>query len=357
MAVAKRKIQVFSGSSTIPLAAGIVDELGIQLGGSLSTMFSDGETRVQINDSVRERGDVFVVQSMMQKNQQLPDGTVVSRSPNDDLMEMLIMMDALKKSWADRVIAVIPYMAYARQDRKAQPRDPISAKLVAEMISARCDGVITLDLHAAQIEGFFDVSVDHLPGRVLLESYYKDKFPMRGNVVGVAADIGDVKRTKEFCKGLNIPMVFIDKDRPKANESEIAGVYGDLAGKRAIIIDDIIDTAGTICNAADAVLELGAKEVHVCATHAVLSGPAIERLKASRIKEIVLLDTINIPPEKKLDKMVILPTAKMLALAMKQIHLGSRDIRILVNGEFDKNADARIDGKFTKTPPISIRRK
>ena len=345
MALAERKIQVFAGSSNIPLAQKIVTELGLSLGDVERSTFSDGETRVQINDSVRERGDVFVVQSIARTTHTLPNGEKVLMSPNDNLMEMKIMLDALKKSWADRVIAVVPYMGYSRQDRKSHPRDAITAKLIAEEISNKCDGVVTFDLHASQIEGFFNVSVDHLPGRVLLESYYKEKFPMRGNVVGVAADIGDIKRTKEFCKGMNIPMVFIDKDRPKANVSAIDGVYGELNGKRAIIIDDMIDTAGTICNAAEAVLERGAKEVHVCATHAILSGPAVERLKAAPVKEIVLLDTLDIPPEKRLSNMVVLSSAKMLALAMKQIHLGSRDIRILVNGEFNKEADARIDFK------------
>ena len=304
-----KDIKIFSGNSNPEVAFQISRSLGLPLGKSEVKLFSDGEVSVSINESVRG-SDVFVVQSTC--------------SPvNDHLMELLILIDAFKRASAGRITAVIPYFGYARQDRKAKARDPISAKLVADLISAAgADRVLTMDLHAAQIQGFFDIPVDHLLGVPLLAPYFGSRFSGRKEeLVVVSPDLGSVTRARKFAERIDAPLAIIDKRRPKANVSEVMNIIGDVRGKRAIIIDDMIDTAGTLCNGAQAILEKGgATEVYACATHGVLSGPAFERIEKSCIKELVLLDTIPVPPEKQLDKITMLSVAPVFAEAIARIY-------------------------------------
>ncbi len=304
-----RNIQIFTANSHKELAAKIADDLHLPLSESIVQTFSDGEISVSLCESVRGR-DVFIIQS-------------TSYPVNDNLMELLIMIDALKRASAGRITAVIPYFGYARQDRKAKARDPISAKLVANLITtAGADRVLTMDLHAPQIQGFFDIPVDNLQGSPLLAKYFSQKFPnMSEDTVVVSPDLGSVSRSRAFAQRCNTSLAVIDKRRARANVSEVCNIIGDVKGKRAILVDDMIDTAGTICNAAKALIEIGgASEVYACATHAVLSGPAMDRFKESPLKEIVLLDTINLPKEKKLDKFTLLSTADIFAKAIKCIY-------------------------------------
>ena len=238
-------------------------------------------------------------------------------------MELLIMIDALKRASAGRITAVMPYFGYARQDRKAKARDPISAKLVADLITAAgADRILTMDLHAPQIQGFFNIPVDHLLGVPILVPYFTEKFgDNKEDIVAVSPDLGSVGRVRKFAERFDAPIAIIDKRRPKANVSEVMNIIGDVKDKRVIIVDDMIDTAGTLCNAAKALVEKGgAKEVYACATHGVLSGPAIERLQNSVIKEIVLLDTIELPEEKKIDKIKVIPVAPIFAQAIEVIY-------------------------------------
>lgn len=304
-----RNIQIFTANSHKELAAKIADDLHLPLSESIVQTFSDGEISVSLCESVRGR-DVFIIQS-------------TSYPVNDNLMELLIMIDALKRASAGRITAVIPYFGYARQDRKAKARDPISAKLVANLITtAGADRVLTMDLHAPQIQGFFDIPVDNLQGSPLLAKYFSQKFPnISEDTVVVSPDLGSVSRSRAFAQRCNTSLAVIDKRRARANVSEVCNIIGDVRGKRAILVDDMIDTAGTICNAAKALIELGgASEVYACATHAVLSGPAMDRFKESPLKEIVLLDTIDLPKEKKLDKFTLLSTADIFAKAIKCIY-------------------------------------
>ena len=264
--------------------------------------------------------DVFIIQS-------------TSNPVNDNIMEMLIMMDAFKRASAGRITAVIPYFGYARQDRKAKSRDPISAKLVADLIAAAgADRVLTMDLHAPQIQGFFNIPVDHLVGAPLLASYFVDRFREKhDDLVVVSPDLGSVTRARNFAAKLDAPLAIVDKRRPKANSCEVMNIIGDVKDKRLIILDDMVDTGGSLCNAAKALIEIGgAKEVTAAATHGVLSGPAIERLQESPIKELVLLDTIQLPPEKRIDKIKILPTAPVFAKAIERIY-EDRPISTLFN--------------------------
>ncbi len=304
-----KNIQIFTANSHKELANKIADDLHLPLSESIVQTFSDGEISVSLCESVRGR-DVFVIQS-------------TSYPVNDNLMELLIMIDALKRASAGRITAVIPYFGYARQDRKAKARDPISAKLVANLITtAGADRVLTMDLHAPQIQGFFDIPVDNLQGAPLLAKYFSQKFPnMSEDTVVVSPDLGSVSRSRAFAQRCNTSLAVIDKRRARANVSEVCNIIGDVRGKRAILVDDMIDTAGTICNAAKALIEIGgAVEVYACATHAVLSGPAIERFQASPLKEVVLLDTIELPAEKKLDKFTLLSTADIFAKAITCIY-------------------------------------
>ena len=296
------------GNST-KLASDICTMTGVPLGDADINRFSDGEISVSINESVRG-ADVFVIQSTCEP-------------VNDHLMEMLILFDALRRASAGRITAVIPYFGYGRQDRKAKARDPISAKLVADLITAAgADRVLTMDLHASQIQGFFNIPLDHMLGSSVLIPYFAKKFGI-GNpdVVMVSPDLGSVARARKFTDKLDLPVAIVDKRRPKANVSEVMNIIGNVEGKTVILGDDMIDTAGTLCNAAKALVERGgAKEVFACATHGVLSGPAIQRLNDSVIQEVVLLDTIPLPESKQSEKIKVLSTAEVFAEAIKRIY-------------------------------------
>lgn len=296
--------KIFAGNSNPELAEEIASIMGKPLGRSTVGKFSDGEISVNLWETVRGL-DTYIIQSTCDP-------------VNDNLMELLIMIDAMKRASAGRINAVIPYYGYARQDRKAKARDPITAKLVADIISsAGADRVVTMDLHASQIQGYFNIPVDHLLGMPILVKHFKE---MRiDDLVIVSPDHGSVRRARNMAHPLDAPIAIIDKRRPKANVSEIMNIIGDIEGKNAILVDDIIDTAGTIANAANALKDLGAKEVFACSTHAVLSGPAIERIQESAISEMILLNTIPLPEKKKLDKIKVLSVAPLFAEAMIRI--------------------------------------
>lgn len=299
------EFKVFAGNSNDVLAEEIASLMGKPLGRCTVKKFSDGEVSVSIWESVRGC-DVFIIQS-------------TCNPVNDNLMELLIMIDAMKRASAGRITAVIPYYGYARQDRKAKARDPITAKLVANMLEAAgADRVLTMDLHAAQIQGYFDIPVDHLLGMPIIQNYFIQK--EIEDLVIVSPDHGSVPRARKMAEPLNCPIAIVDKRRPEPNKSEIMNIIGDVAGKNCIIIDDMIDTAETISNAANAIKELGAKSVRAAATHAVLSGPAIERLENSAIEELVLLNTMPISEEKIISKMKILSVGPLFADAMTRIH-------------------------------------
>lgn len=298
------KIKIFSGNSNPELAQKIASQLGVELGDAAVTRFSDGEISVNINESVRGV-DAFIIQSTC--------------SPvNRHLMEMLIMIDAFKRASAGRITAVIPYYGYARQDRKAKARDPITAKLVANLLTAAgADRILTMDLHANQIQGYFDIPVDHLlGGRILMEHFEKMNIE---DLVVVSPDHGSVARARTFAQYLDSPIAIVDKRRPKDNVSEVMNIIGDVRDKNLIILDDMIDTAGTLCNAAEALKKFGAKNIYACCTHPVLSGPAIERIQNSELTEVIVLDTIPLPEEKKIEKIKILSTAPLFASAIEKI--------------------------------------
>ena len=299
------EIKLFSGNSNRALAEAIAKKLNTELGEVEVCTFSDGEINVHIAETVRGR-DVFIIQS-------------TSSPVNDHLMELLIMIDAAKRASAGRITAVIPYFGYARQDRKARSRDPITAKLVANLLTkAGADRVLTMDLHAEQIQGFFDIPVDNLLGGPTLYNY----FAKQKNIdVVVAPDLGSVKRSRKVAEKLGVPIAIIDKRRPKANVMEVMSIIGDVQGKRCLMVDDMIDTAGTICQGAKAIKDAGATEVYAGCTHAVLSGPAIERLHGSAIDKLVLLDTIPLPEEKKLEKFEVLSVADLFAAAIENVYL------------------------------------
>src|SRR5699024_7994452 len=268
---------------------------------------ADGEIKVNIDESIR--GDhVYLVQS-------------TSYPVNDHLMELLIAIDALRRASAKTINVVIPYYGYARQDRKAQPREPITAKLVANMlVQAGVDRLVTLDLHAAQIQGFFDIPMDHLLGAPLLANYFIDNHLEGDDVVVVSPDHGGVTRARKLAEFLKLPIAIIDKRRPKANVAEIMNIVGEVQWKTCVIIDDMIDTAGTITLAADALMEKGAKDIYVCCTHPVLSGPAISRLEKSPIKKVIITDSISLPEEKYLDKIETVTVSQLVGEAIKRIH-------------------------------------
>ncbi len=305
-----KDIKIFSCNSNIPVAKQMADALGLKLGNADVKHFSDGEIAVSINESVRG-SDVFIVQS-------------TCAPVNNNLMELLIMIDAMKRASAGRITAVIPYFGYARQDRKAKARDPISAKLCADILTtAGADRVLTMDLHAAQIQGFFNIPLDHLLGVPLLAPYFDKKFSHneKDDVIVVSPDLGSVTRARNFAARIDAPLAIIDKRRQRANVCEVMNIIGDVKGKKCIIVDDMIDTAGTLCNAAKAIVEIGgATEVSACATHGVLSGPAIERINSSVLKEVVLLDTIPLSEQKKSPKITMLPVAPVFAEAIERIY-------------------------------------
>ena len=299
------EMKIFTCNSHPKLASEIVDLMGVPIGKSTVSKFSDGEIQVSIWESVRGE-DVYIIQST---------GTPV----NDNLMELLIMVDAMKRASAGRINAVIPYYGYARQDRKAKARDPITSKLVADLLVASgVDRVITMDLHANQIQGYFNIPVDHLVGMPILADYFLKK--ALKDVVVVSPDHGSAGRARNFAEKLDCPIAIVDKRRPEPNKSEIMNIIGDIDGKKCILIDDMIDTAGTICNAAEALIKLGGKSVYTCATHAVLSGPAIERIENSSIEEMVLLNTLPIPDSKRIDKMTVLSVAPLFSEVISRVH-------------------------------------
>ena len=300
-------LKIFALSSNRPLAQKIADQVGVDLGKVSVTQFSDGEIKINIDESIR--GDhVYIVQS-------------TSYPVNDNLMELLIMIDALRRASAKTINVVLPYYGYARQDRKAQSREPITAKLVANMITqAGADRVLTLDLHAAQIQGFFDIPVDHLLGAPLLANYFLENNFKDKDIVVVSPDHGGVTRARKLAEFLHAPIAIIDKRRPKANVAEVMNIIGDVKGKVAVLIDDMIDTAGTITLAAQALQDAGAIEVYACCTHPVLSGPALDRLNASVIKEVVVTDSIQVPEEKTGGKIVQVSVDQLMAEAIKRIH-------------------------------------
>ncbi|MGI5876383.1 MAG: ribose-phosphate diphosphokinase [Dethiobacteria bacterium] len=301
----ERELKIFSGSANLPLAREVASYLGISLGLGRITRFSDDEISVQIDESVRG-ADVYVIQSLC-------------KPVNDHIMELLIYIDALKRASAKRINAVIPYYGYARQDRKMKARDPITAKLLADLITrAGADRVITMDLHAGQIQGFFDIPVDHLLGLPILARYLKQKNIQNGVVV--SPDLGGVTRARELSERLNLPLAIIDKRRPEPNVSEIMNLIGGIQNKKAILIDDLIDTAGTITQGAEELIRRGASEVYACCTHPVLSGPAKERLQNSPIKEVVVTNTIPLNNSLKLDKVTVLSVAPLIGDAIERIY-------------------------------------
>ena len=303
-----KEVKVFSGNSNPALAESICNHLYKPLGKADIKRFADGECSVSILEPVRG-ADVFIVQS-------------TCKPVNDNLMELLVMIDAMHRASAGRITAVIPYFGYARQDRKAKSRDPISAKLVANIIEAAgADRVLTMDLHANQIQGFFDIPVDNMRGAPLFADYYLQKFG-KGNpdVMVVSPDVGSVARARAFAERLDVPLAIVDKRRPRANVSEVMNIIGEVEGRDVVIVDDMIDTAGTLCNAAGAIKARGAKSVTACATHGVLSGPAIGRIRDSALDEVVLLDTIALPPEKQIEKIKVLSVAPVLAEAVARIY-------------------------------------
>ena len=303
------KLKLFTGNSNPALAQRIADALGVELGNVTCKKFADGEVSVTFEETVRGC-DVFLIQS-------------TCCPVNDNFMELLVMIDACRRASANRITAVMPYFGYARQDRKARPRDPISSKLCANMLEAAgADRVLTMDLHANQIQGFFDIPVDNLLGTAILTQYFYDKLGTNNeDYVVVSPDLGSVTRVRKFTDKLDLPMAIVDKRRPKPNVSEVMNIIGDIKDKHVILVDDMVDTAGTLCNGAKALIERGgAKTITACATHGVLSGPAIERLQNSVIDKLVLLDTIPVEGEKAIDKIEVLSVAPLFAEAIHRIY-------------------------------------
>ena len=305
-----KDIKIFTGNANPKLAADICKIIGTKLGESEVKSFADGEASVSLYETVRG-SDVFLIQS-------------TCKPVNDNLMELLIMVDACRRASAGRITAVMPYFGYARQDRKAKSRDPISAKLVANLITAAgADRVLTMDLHAAQIQGFFDIPVDNLFGAPLFAKHYLDIYG-KGNddVMVVSPDVGSTARARNFSLKLGCNMAIVDKRRERANQSEVMNIIGNVEGKTCILLDDMVDTAGSLCGAAKAIVEIGgAKEVYACASHGVLSGPAIDRINDSAIKELLLLDTIPYPADRQpSDKIRYMSVAPVFAEAIQRVY-------------------------------------
>ena len=305
-------LKIFSGTAHPEFALRICDELGVNLSSIKHYRFSDGETGISLDEPVRG-ADVFIVQP-------------TCYPVNENLMQLLIMADALKRASANYVNAVIPYFGYARQDRKAKPREPITAKLVANLLThGGIQRILTADLHTGQLQGFFDIPVDHLTGMKLLANYFKNLLAEElksDSIVVVSPDVGGVARARKFAIMLNVDIAIVDKRRSHdiANFSEVIDIIGDVKGRTAILVDDIIDTAGTICNSAHALKERGCKRIFACATHAVLSGPSLERIDKSDIEKLVFSDTIPIPSDKKSDKILQLSIAPLFAEAIRRVH-------------------------------------
>ena len=303
-----KDVKVFCGNANPAFAEGVCKVLGLPLGDSTVTRFADGEASVSIKETVRG-SDVFLIQSSC-------------KPVNDNLMELLVMIDACRRASAGRITAVMPYFGYARQDRKAKGRDPISAKLVANMIEAAgADRVLTMDLHADQIQGFFDIPLDNMHGTIMFTKYFVEKFPDHEDMVVVSPDVGSVARSRKFANKMGMGLAIVDKRREKANCCEVMNVIGDVEGKACILFDDMVDTAGSLCNAGQAIHDKGASKVYACATHPVLSGPAIERISNSVIDEIVFLNTIP-PTEEALacEKIKFLDVAPLFADAIQRTY-------------------------------------
>jgi ribose-phosphate pyrophosphokinase len=301
--------KVFSGTANPELSEEVCEALGAPLGAAMIKRFADGETHLQIQENVRG-ADVFVIQP--------------TSSPVDHhLMELLLMIDAFKRASAERITAVLPYYGYARQDRKDRPRMPISAKLVASLLErAGASRVLAVDLHAAQIQGFFDIPVDHLFSAPVMVEYFDDKFT-KGELTIVSPDAGGVERARSFAKRLNAPLAIIDKRRTDANVAEVMNIIGEVRGKHCLMVDDLVDTAGTLVKGVEALLAQGAVSVTACATHAVLSGPAVDRIKASALEELVVTNTIPLSPQAaECGKIRVLSVAQLLARAIQSIHDG-----------------------------------
>ncbi len=300
-----RRLMVFCGQSNPELGEEIARHLGISLGEVQLSHFSNGEIYVRYGESVRGT-DAFVVQT-------------ISQPVNDNLMELLIMVDALKRASASRISAVVPHYGYARQDKKTAAREPITAKLVADLLTvAGVNRVLTMDLHAAQIQGFFDKPVDHLTAVPILASYFEDK--KFDKLVVVSPDVGRVKVAKKYADRLGAELAILHKIRPAHNVTEVSQIIGDVEGKVCLMIDDMIDTGGTLVRGAETLIRRGAKEVYACATHPILSGPAIERLQKSPIKELVVTNTLPVPLEKRIEKIKIVSIAPLFAQAIRNVH-------------------------------------
>lgn len=299
-------VKIFCGNSNKELAERIAKRLGVELGDAALVRFEDGEIYARIDESIRGR-DVFVIQS-------------TSNPVNENLMELLVFVDALRRASAKSISVVIPYFGYARQDRKASPREPITAKLVANLLTtAGVTRVVTMDLHADQLQGFFDIPVDHMQALPLLAKYFRNKGLYGDDIVVVSPDIGGVKRARKLAEWLDCKIAIIDKRRPKPNMSEVMNLIGEVEGKTAIFIDDMIDTAGTITGGADAIIARGAKDAYACCTHGIFSGPAIERMQKSALKEIIITDSIKLRDEKKIDKIIVLNSDEIFAEAIKRV--------------------------------------
>ncbi|MBP8644991.1 MAG: ribose-phosphate pyrophosphokinase [Syntrophobacteraceae bacterium] len=299
-------LKLFAGNSNLELAQQICSNLEIPLGRALVTTFSDGETRIEIQENVRG-ADIFVVQSG-------------AHPVNDHLMELLVMIDAMKRASARRVTAVIPYYSYARQDRKNKPRVPITARLVADLITrAGAHRILTMDLHAGQIQGFFDIPVDNLYASPILLPYIREHF--NHDLVIVSPDAGGVPRARAYARRLQAGLALIDKRRSDVNEAEALNIIGEVAGKTAVVLDDMVDTAGTLVEATRSLMEKGAREVHACVTHAVLSGPAVQRIEESSLKSLVVTDTLPLRPQAAhCRKIAVVPSCRLFSAAVRNIH-------------------------------------
>lgn len=329
MGIEESHLKLYSLSSNRPLAEKIANYLDVELGKVTVNKFSDGETAISIEESIR--GDhVFIVQS-------------TSYPTNDNLMELCIMIDALRRASAKTITAVIPYYGYARQDRKAKPREPITAKLVANILTtAGADRIVALDLHASQIQGFFDIPMDHLLGAPLLASWFIDNKLVGDDVVVVSPDHGGATRARKLAEFLEAPIAIVDKRRPKPNVSEVMNIIGEVEGKTAIIIDDMIDTAGTIINAAQAILDRGAKSVYTCATHGIFSPPAIERIENSVIEKMIVTDSVYLPEDKRIDKIELISVSELIGQAIERIY-EERSVSPLFYNKFKNKQEYQFD--------------
>ena len=305
-----RGLKIFTGNSNPELAERIVAEVGVPLGKATVTHFSDGEIRVKVDESVRGQ-DVFLIQ---------PGCCPV----NESVMELLVMLDAFRRASARRITAVIPYYGYSRQDKKVKPREPVTAKLLANLITcAGADRILAVDLHAGQLAGFFDIPVDHLYAGPIIAEYLRTSVLVNNDTVVVSPDVGGVPRARALAVVLGTPIAIIVKRRPEPNKADVMEIIGDVQGKVAVMIDDMIDTGGSVALGANHLIDRGAKEVYVCCTHAVLSGDAVARLQGSPIKRVIVTDTIPLAAEKRIDKIVQLSVAPLLANAIKRIHAES----------------------------------